>query len=568
MKQVHLPAKKHFFRALIYCTALFIATLVHAQTPVLVFNPVISTGLTTPIDIVSANDGTNRMFIAQQNGIIRYARGAVLSDTIFLDISTVISSGGERGLLSMAFHPQYKTNGYFFVYYTNPSGNVTLARYQVSADPNKADPLTSQVLISVPHTEFANHNGGKLNFGADGNLYLGYGDGGSGGDPHFNSQKGDTLLGKMIRINVNNFAVPPYYSIPAGNPFTTPGDNIRDEIWAFGLRNPFRWSFDRLTNDMWIGDVGQDRREEVDFRAASTTGGVNYGWRCYEGNSIYNDSGCVAASNYLFPVFDYDHTAAGGPSITGGMVYRGTDYPALYGWYVCIDFYSRNGWLIHPNGASWNVQKQTGLPVNVAGFGEDENGELYAISLAGILYRVQSPTVLALKLESFSAAPKNGLLEIKWKTVSETNLQYFEIEYSTDGRNFMPIGKVAATNTGNPANYQFNHQVPGTGKMFYRLKMVDNVGKAEYSAILNLEDDRNLVLIAPTLIQNNRIAIQLNASFNSVQVIDMNGRILKNKNLSQVTGIIYVEVAGLASGVYTVRLLGNGTGVYRKIVIQ
>ncbi len=554
---------------LVCLLTIFTATSVRAQTPVLFYNPVISAGLTTPLDIVNAGDGSNRMFIVQQNGIIRYARESVLNDTIFLNISNLISSGGERGLLSIAFHPRYKTNGYFFVYYTNTAGNPTIARYQVSSDPNKADALTGSVLLSVPHTEFSNHNGGKLNFGADGNLYAAFGDGGSGGDPHFNAQNGDTLLGKMIRINVDDFtAPPPYYSIPAGNPYTIPEDNIRDEIWALGLRNPFRWSFDRLTHDMWIGDVGQDKIEEVDFRPASSTGGVNYGWRCYEGNSSYNDSGCLAASNYVAPVFNYDHSAAGGTSITGGMVYRGTTYPLLYGWYVCIDFYSRNGWLIHQNGASWNVQKQTGLPVNIAGFGEDENGEMYAISLAGILYRVQASSALALKLTSFSASSKNGLYEIKWKTVSEQDLQYFEIEFSSDGSNFQTIGKVAATNTGNPANYQFNYRTSGPGKIFYRLKMVDNTGKVEYSNILNLQDKENMVLIAPTLIQNNRIAIQLNTPFSSVQVIDMNGRILKNKSLSQVTGILYVDVAGFSKGVYIVRLLGNGTDVYRKIVIQ
>lgn len=568
MKKMCLPGKKKFYMLPVCLLTLFTATVTRAQTPVLFFNPVISSGLVSPLDIVNAGDGTNRMFIVQQNGIIRYARGSVLNDTIFLNISRVISSGGERGLLSMAFHPQYKTNGYFFVYYTNLSGNPTIARYQVSANPNKADSLTRQVLLSVPHTEFANHNGGKLNFGSDGNLYTAFGDGGSAGDPHFNSQKGDTLLGKMIRINVDNFSAPPYYSIPNGNPYTTPGDNIRDEVWAFGLRNPFRWSFDRVTHDMWIGDVGQDRREEINFRPAASTGGVNYGWRCYEGNSSYNDSGCLAALNYVFPIFDYDHTAAGGPSVTGGIVYRGTAFPLLYGWYVCIDFYSRNGWLIHPNGASWNVKKQTGLPLNVAGFGEDENGELYAISLAGILYQVQANTVLALKLESFSAAAKNGSHEIKWKTVFEQNLQYFEIEFSNDGSNFLSAGKVAATNTGNVADYQFNHRTTGSGKIFYRLKMVDNTGRAEYSNVLVLDDKENLVLIAPTVIQNNRVTIQSNIPFSSVQVIDMNGRILKNKSLSQVTGMIYVDVAGLSKGVYTVRLLGNGPGVYRKIVIQ
>lgn len=202
----------------------------------------------------------------------------------------------------------------------------------------------------------------------------------------------------MIRINVDNFATTaPFYNIPADNPFIADNDNIRNEIWALGLRNPFRFSFDRLTNDLWIGDVGQSAREEVNFRAAPNTGGANFGWRCHEGNLVYRDSGCLSPANYVFPIFDYDRTNAnGGRSITGGIVYRGSAYPQLYGWYICIDFYSTNGWLIKPNGSGgWTVTKQPGLPVGIAGFGEDENGELFAASaIDGTISQVVTSGVL------------------------------------------------------------------------------------------------------------------------------------------------------------------------------
>ena len=569
MLEIKLTKEKKYPFLVFFLLVIFLSGSSRAQTPVLFFNPIISSGLNSSLDIVNAGDGTNRLFVVQRDGKIKFLIGSVLIDAIFLDIGNLISAGNERGLLSMAFHPQYKTNGYFFVYYTNLQGTLTLARYKVSSDPDLADPLSGRVLLTVPHTEFANHNGGKLNFGADGNLYLAFGDGGSGGDPHFNSQNGDTLLGKMIRINVDNFATaPPFYLIPTGNPYTTPGDNIKDEIWALGLRNPFRWSFDRLTHDMWIGDVGQNRREEINFRPAASTGGVNYGWRCYEGNLSYNDSGCLAASNYILPVFDYDRTATGGVTVTGGMVYRGAAYPLLYGWYVCIDFASTNGWLIHPDGSNWTIKRQGGLPANIAGFGEDENGELYAVSLSGIVYQVQATTVLPLKLQSFSAAIKEGEHQLRWQTASEQNLQRFEIEISTDGISFKTIGQIPATNMQRPMSYQFDYRLPGTGKMFYRLKIVDNAGKAEYSNILKLEDNTNLLLIAPTLIQNNRMSIQLNKPFSSLQVIDMNGRILKTRSLDQTIGMIYLDVTGLSKGVYTIRLIGNGSALFKKVVIQ
>lgn len=549
---------------------LFVPAYLYSQTPpVLSFNPLITSGLNQPIDVVNAGDGSNRLFIAQKGGTVRFAQGGVLNNTVFLNISSLISTEGERGLLSISFHPDYATNGYFFVYYTDLNGDLTLSRYGVSADPNTANPLSGQVLLTIPHRTYSNHNGGKLNFGADGHLYFATGDGGGSGDPEFNAQRGDVLLGKMIRINVDNFATSaPFYTIPADNPHIAPNDNIRDEIWAFGLRNPFRWSFDRLTGDMWIGDVGQGAREEIDFRQAGTTGGINYGWRCYEGNLTYNGSGCLAANNYVFPLFDYDHSSTnGGTSVTGGMVYRGTAYPALSSWYVCIDFYSTNGWLIRP-GNNPAVQRQGSLPTNVAGFGEDEAGELFAISLSGILYRVAATGTLPVKLQAFNAIAINGTHEISWKITSEQDVNYYEVQVSSDGTNYRTIGKVTAGN-GSNREYRFVNNTITGNNVFYRLNIVNKDGRAEYSSVFKLVlNYEQAVIISPTLIINRIINIQLNKPFNSLQLFDLNGRLLKTQHLGSATGIIYADVAEFAKGTYLVKLSGNGTEVIRKIVIQ
>jgi glucose/arabinose dehydrogenase len=325
------------------------------------------------MQLVNAGDGSKRIFIVQKAGTIRVYDSAFQFLATLLTVPNITSSG-ERGLLSMAFHPSYKNNGFFYVYYTNAAGDLEISRYRISAnDANVADPASRVILITIPHPNFSNHNGGELHFGKDGFLYLSTGDGGSGGDPNGNAQRTTSLLGKILRFNVNTSLTSPYYSIPAGNPFG-------NEVFALGLRNPYRWSFDRQTGDMWIGDVGQDAFEEINFRAASSLNGANYGWRCYEGNATFNTNGCATASTYVFPAHAYvsQNPAA---SITGGVVYRGTDYPALQGCYVAADFYSGIFYKIIPNGSSaWTVGTQVLSPTGVVDFGEDEDGEVYVVS--------------------------------------------------------------------------------------------------------------------------------------------------------------------------------------------
>ncbi len=375
----------NFFKQLILIVLLFIVVEIKGQ-PVLSLSPVITTGLNLPIQLVHAGDGSNRIFIVQKEGsILVYNKAFVLLGT-FLTVTNIITSG-ERGLLSLAFHPNYASNGLFYVYYTNSNGDLQLARYTVSADPNVADPLSKDTLITIPHPNNTNHNGGELHFGIDGNLYLSTGDGGGTGDVPNNAQNPNILLGKILRFAVNTSSTPPFYTIPLSNPFG-------NEIFAYGLRNPFRWSFDRTTNDMWIGDVGQDSWEEINYRPADSALGVNYGWRCYEGNVVFNNSvGCLGPlNNYTFPVNAYATPSPSG-AVTGGTVYRGNTYIALRGYYLAADFYTAVFYKVKYDTLTYTATTSTqSLPVAyISDFGETEDGELYAVALfSNAVYRIVS----------------------------------------------------------------------------------------------------------------------------------------------------------------------------------
>ncbi|MGE9311325.1 PQQ-dependent sugar dehydrogenase [Niabella sp. CJ426] len=420
---------------------IFIVPVFSQTTPDIGYQPLISGGgLTTPIDIVNAGDGSNRLFVVQRGGTIRVYDQNLNYIQDFLTVSDV-GTAGEGGLLSLAFHPNYETNGFLFVYYTRPDFSLEVARYSVSSgNSNSADPASKQIVINIPHPTFNNHNGGKIVFGPnDGFLYLGTGDGGSGGDPSNNAQNGNSLLGKMLRINVNTLP----YTIPPDNPYVS-DPNIADEIWAIGLRNPFRWSFDRANGDMWIADVGQSAQEEINYRPAGSTGGINYGWRCYEGLASYNTAGCQAASNYIEPIYTYgrDNTV-GGQSVTGGFVYRGTEFPSLAGYYIFADYVSDNQWVITPDRTQMLQLPDAGFPADIVAFGEAENGTLYAASLSGnTIYKVIDNAALPVTFGTIKATRKEANLYINWTTQSETNNSHFEIEGSVDGKTFATIKTV------------------------------------------------------------------------------------------------------------------------------
>lgn len=344
-----------------------------------------ATGLTSPVEITNAND--SRLFVVQQNGIIKIIQpNGTINTTNFLNISSKIIFGGERGLLGLAFHPQYSSNGYFFVYYNNPAGNIIVARYSVSStDSNVADPASEKILLNIPKP-FDNHNGGSIHFAPDGKLWIITGDGGSGGDPNNNAQNKNVLLGKMLRIDVD--ATGPY-NIPPDNPFagTVAG---ADEIWAYGLRNAWKFSFDLTTGNAMIADVGQGAIEEIN-KMPITTAGLNYGWRCYEGNNVYNTAGCAAQSTMTFPVAVYDHSG-GKCSITGGYVYRGTQYPSLQGKYFFADYCSTQIGILDSNNAITWTGPYSGN--NFSTFGEDYQKGLYVAAVNnGKIFKISTGTL-------------------------------------------------------------------------------------------------------------------------------------------------------------------------------
>jgi glucose/arabinose dehydrogenase len=353
-------------------------------TPTLASQRVVG-GLRNPLDLQSAPSDRDRLFVVEQEGRVRVVRGGQLSSTPFLDVASRVSSGGERGLLGLAFHPQYATNRRFFVNYTDLNGDTNISEFRAtSAD--SADAGTERVLLHVPQP-FANHNGGGLTFGNDGFLYIGLGDGGSGGDPLGNAQRLSTPLGKLLRIDVDR-----------GDPFAVPNDNpfvstqgAFPAIWAYGLRNPWRFAFDRATGDLYIADVGQSRLEEVDVGVASRRGGENYGWNVMEGRSCFSPSSGCNQSGLVLPVLQYDHNT--GCSISGGPIYRGCRMPGYAGTYFYGDFCTgiiRSFRL--QNGAVTDERDHTATVgrgiSSVSSFGVDVDGEVYVVDYDGVVYRI------------------------------------------------------------------------------------------------------------------------------------------------------------------------------------
>jgi glucose/arabinose dehydrogenase len=343
-------------------------------------------GLRSPLFVTGAGDGSGRLFVVLQGGTIKILTRGVFLSAPFLDLHTLVSCCGERGLLGLAFHPQYATNGKLYVNYTDVNGNTVVAEYRRAAwNANIVDPRTRRVLLQVVQP-YPNHNGGMLAFGKDGYLYIGLGDGGSAGDPGNRAQSTSTLLGKILRINVNGSGSLPYL-IPPTNPFV--GKAGLDQIWSYGLRNPWRFSFDRSNGDLWIGDVGQDRYEEIDHvRTTSGNGrGANFGWRVLEGFHCYNPpTGCSTAGKTP-PLLEYPHTL--GCAVIGGYVYRGPTFAALSGWYLFGDECSGRVWAVS-SAATSPASPQLLLDTNavISSFGQDDRGEVYLVDLNGRIYRI------------------------------------------------------------------------------------------------------------------------------------------------------------------------------------
>lgn len=375
----------------LFCTGIFIfyaGADIYCQTIRLTQ---VASGFSKPVDIsTSGIRDDQRLFITEKDGRIKVLLkdGTILAKP-FLDIDNrVNSSANERGLLGLAFHPRYSDNGYFFVHYTNNSGHSTISRFEVNPnDENLAMPESEKILLVV-NQPFNNHNAGDLAFGKNGYLYIGMGDGGSGGDPGNRSQNPKQLLGKMLRIDVNSENTS--YAIPPTNPYANSTDTL-PEIWAFGLRNPWRISMDTLLNELWIADVGQDRWEEVNV-AHADRGGLNYGWRCFEGNAVFNFSTCNAGTSFYPPVHVYANQFNTGCSVTGGFVYRGNEIPELKGQYIYCDFCSGIFWGIAKKEEGVYVNKQIGdfEDMEFATFGTDHSGEVFVAGLGnGNIYKIQ-----------------------------------------------------------------------------------------------------------------------------------------------------------------------------------
>ncbi len=400
-----------------------------------------ATGFSSAIAIAHPpNDA--RLFVVQQGGLIRILNSnGTVNATPFLNLSTIISSGGERGLLGLAFHPNYETNGLFFVNYTNSAGNTVIARYSVSANPNVAN-TTGTILMTI-NQPYSNHNGGSIQFGPDGYLYIGMGDGGSGGDPqgyaqnlsltnaNVTSNPSRIYLGKMLRIDVDTIAGSLNYGFPSTNPYVSEAG--KEEIWARGLRNPWKFSFNRLNGDLWIGDVGQGEIEEINKVASPLPNtGLNFGWKCYEGNVAYSTGGCPAISTMTMPISQYTHTATGGCSITGGYVYTGSLYPNLLNKYVFADYCTGDIGLLDTSGGSitWAYNSNLFIP----GFGEDKDGELY-VSGGSVIYKLvdTSLTVTEFERAGFSMAPNPAKNFVTLKSTSDVMASTIEL-YDLSGK--------------------------------------------------------------------------------------------------------------------------------------
>jgi glucose/arabinose dehydrogenase len=426
--------------------------------------PVVS-GLSNPLFVGNAGDGSNRLFIVEQGGIIKVLQPGSSTPTIFLDIHTKVlfANGGEQGLLGLAFHPQYQQNRRFFVYYSRAGdGTLVLAEYTTSStDPNVVNPITERVFLTIPHPN-TNHNGGMLAFGFDGDLYIGVGDGGGANDVPNNAQNINQLLGKILRIDVNqpNPETGALYSSPASNPYVgAPG---ADEIFAFGMRNPWRFSFDRLTGQQVVADVGQNAREEVDTPIVN---GGNYGWRVYEGFLCTgNDPTLCNPANYISPIFDYDHSN-GRCSITGGYVYRGTQGAVPNGTYLYGDYCS--GEIFIWNGSAQSVALDTAL--NISSFGEDEQGEVYVVGLGGTVSKISAVAGCTYAISpakaTFPAAGGTGTVTVtagagcNWTAVS--NASWIIVTGGASGSGNGAVSYSVAVYTGRPRNRNGTMTVAG-----------------------------------------------------------------------------------------------------------
>ncbi|GAB4299989.1 MAG: hypothetical protein Kow0098_26970 [Ignavibacteriaceae bacterium] len=516
----------------------------------------------SPVDLQNSGDGTNRIFVVEQAGIIKVFENDrnVSESKIFLDIHSQVRSGGEMGLLGLAFHPDYENNGYFYVNYTHSDPLFSrISRFRVSStNPDSADPSSELILIDQPQP-YTNHNGGQVAFGPDGYLYISLGDGGSAGDPLNNGQKITTLLGKILRIDIDSTQGNLNYAIPPDNPFADSTGDVRKEIYAYGLRNPWRFSFDPVTGWLWCGDVGQNQWEEIDL----IVNGKNYGWRCYEGNHPYNLTGCNAPE-YIFPVWEYSHSL--GYSITGGYVYRGLNVPELHGRYIYADYGSKKVWALEYDSISVPVNTELlTAPYSPTSFGVDENNELYVCLFStGVdkIYRFvptvpEPPSNLTGYAGFTPSLPPAIFVHLEWDDNSD-NENGFVIERKILNGSFEVIDSVQA----NQNTYE-DYNIDQNQIYTYRVFAFNNSGPSYYSNEFEVTTPVETIqppsdLIATGVNKNTALLTWQDNSFNE------EGFKIE-RSLQQISGFQIIDSVGMDTQSFSDTTVNPGETYYYRI---
>lgn len=529
----------------------------YLTTPISITLTPFVTGLSNPVGMKHAGD--DRLFVCEQNsGKVRIldADGNIIGDLI--NVSSSISTGGERGLLGIAFHPNFAENGYFYLNYTNNSGNTEVIRYTVPAEsPNEADVNSGQVIIRI-NQPYGNHNAGDLQFGPDGYLYLPMGDGGSGGDPQNYAQSPTSLLGKILRLDVDGDDFPSdnnkNYAIPSDNPFVQSGEYL-PEVWATGMRNPWRFSFDSQTGDLWIGDVGQSAYEEVNMQLAESTGGENYGWRCFEGFHNYNTSGCESFENYEAPVIEFAQGEYGWCSVIGGYVYHGAQYPLLEGLYFTTDYCGGDIYSIRQNANDeWvkqlvNDQYAAGF-TGFVGFGEDINGELYVLRDNGVIYRIEEPCSASIPVITQDDALLTSSEGVSYQWLLNGQI----IEGATD-QSYM---------TDQNGNYTVVVD-NGNGCVVESDVVTVVISSLEANTLLNQ------LVVSPNPTAG---MVRISGEFASegemhIEVLDGTGRMVKNASFGRVQGSVNrsIDLSGLGEGIYFLNVYLNNNRTTKRIAL-
>ena len=530
----------------------------------------VTSGLSQPTDITNAGDGSNRLFITEKSGRIKVIQNKQVTG-IFLDLSSKVSTTSERGLLGLAFHPNFASNGYLYVNYTGPDVNGTffsiISRFKVSANnPNLADPSSERIILSFSQP-FSNHNGGDLAFGPDGYLYIATGDGGSAGDPQNNSQTLSNLLGKILRIDINTENEP--YLIPASNPFLGQVDK-KPEIWSYGLRNPWRIAFDRGTGDLWIADVGQGAWEEINIQPAGVAG-QNYGWRCFEGSVSY--ANCPAIT-HTAPQYVYGHPDAGcadttycGRSVTGGYVYRGSQYPSLSGYYFFADYVDKRMWALRMNGNIPTVFRQSSIFISRnTTFGEDQNGELYFATLDGSLYQLISNQVLPVTMVNYKLISSGNQFTLHWETADEIDLDHYLVETSTDLKTIQTVHQESAI--GHAKNVYQYHGTAHTSLLYIRLTAVDLDGTKEHFPWKSVY----VHAVEPQWYPNpsrQTFSANLSGPFDprQISVFNQHGKAITHR-LTQSYGQYQLDLTGQPPGIYFIHYQSSTQKNVKKIILQ